>query len=150
MSQSKSKGVKVHSKSSSEKLSSDSQGSKHKARTLNSKRQFSSTKPARKASPQGNHTYGSVTNGEGVVEDLKSKAEIEKINLKTLQNIDGEIAKILSVIPWVELYQYKDSENMWVSLQGLGGRRGEWVGGGIGRRRVDGAVLVRLGWVIQL
>jgi len=119
MSQSKSKGVKAYSKSSNEKLSTDSQGSKHKTRP--SKRQFSNTKPARKPSPQGNSKHGSIPNGE----DLRSKAEIAKINLKTLQNIDGEIMKILSVIPHVELYQFKDSENMWVSQQlGGGGREG--------------------------
>ena len=113
MSQLKSKPVKVHSKVSSEKLSSDSQASKQKTKSL--KRQHTSNRPLRKVSPQRNGKHESSINGVDSVEDLSSKVEIAKINLKTLQKIDAGIARIVSTVPHVELYQYKSDENMWVS-----------------------------------
>lgn len=112
MSQLKSRPSKVQSKVSNEKLGSDHQVSKQKSKNL--RRQYANSKPTRKVSPQRNGKQESTTNGVNIVEDLSNK-EVAKINLKTLQKIDSGIAKILSTIPHVELYQFKSSENMWVS-----------------------------------
>lgn len=112
MSQSKPRVVKVHSsKSSSERLSSDFQGAKQKLKTP----KRTNNRPARKPSPQGSRKQNNASDGVvNDVEDVSSKAEVARMNLKTLQNIDGGISKILCTIPLVELYRYKGYDNMWV------------------------------------
>ena len=71
------------------------------------------TKATKKSLSNGVHTTGS--NGVVVGGTTPDEKEIAKINLKTLQKVDPTISRILATVPHVVLYEYKDTENMWVS-----------------------------------
>jgi hypothetical protein len=45
----------------------------------------------------------------------KEEDEIAKINLLTLQKVDGNVSKIMETVPHVILYKFKTTENIWVS-----------------------------------
>ena len=54
--------------------------------------------------------------------ESEGEQEIAKINLMTLQKVDGSVSRILATVPHVVLYEFKTAQNVWVSVKLFGYR----------------------------
>lgn len=68
-----------------------------------------------KGSPVGNGFAASLPNRK-TASSAKEEEEIVKMNLLTLQKMDKSVSSILETVPHVVLYEFKTSDNVWVSL----------------------------------
>ena len=94
-------------------------------KTLSSKGKNPTSKSSTgKAVSNGVHEVKGTSVGNGFAASLpnrkstssaKEEQEIVKMNLLTLQKMDKSVSSILETVPHVVLYEFKTTENVWVS-----------------------------------
>lgn len=67
-----------------------------------------------KAPGLSNGVHNPTSNGVTVVSN--GEDETAKMNLLTLQKVDPSVCSILATVPHVVLYEFKPTENVWVSV----------------------------------